>query len=715
MDPFSNLVDQLLDPSGTQHEITSYAVLIMSGIFVLAIFLRLVRRAPLFTGQAATLLTSVGILGTFLGIVIGLQGVDLSNTATEASVRTLLGGMTLAFTSSLVGMAFSIAYKIMLTIPPLAQKSQNSENQNREVLFLLHKTAAASDEQTKALASIAKAIGATEHSGTAELLVSMKDMLDERMKTLVNTAVSQQRQTAQLNDSMDRLVQSLVEDDAQSLTGQMRGLRNELGDRHRQQNAAMMEIIDASIVQKAEQQAQTEALTKVYESQTTLVDIQQSTAEKLVNAMSELATLGRQHSETNKIQLTLQELIAETVKRDLPAINETLAQIFAKQTTQLSVQQESAETSRQGNENLSNRLDALGQTIESPLVALVSHQETQNNQLESQIDHLRKLIENSLDHKQQLNDAWNAADGHLNAIKVLLERSPTEGLIDALKTTIREFNEHISEQFGDNFAQLNTAVGNLLEWQENYRIQMKDMREQFDNSVAAMNLVSVGVGTVGENIEQIHRHTEQIPEHMQHLGQVVQTNQSQVSILESHLSAFAETRDRAVEALPKISEAVDISVKGMVSASDSLTSAANDSATALKTATGELHETISSGAQDLKVAFTHSLDGYVKATQTVNETAQGVSERTQAEAIRLFDHLQETIKSAHEDSARSNHDLIREQFEHMVKVRQEEVEAVMSEMAAALTQVTGRFTNDYSKLVNAMGEIVQQAANDANR
>ena len=59
-----------------------------------------------------TVLTSIGVLGTFLGIVIGLAGVeakiDGNLDATFDAVTSLLGGMDVAFRTSIVGMFFSI-------------------------------------------------------------------------------------------------------------------------------------------------------------------------------------------------------------------------------------------------------------------------------------------------------------------------------------------------------------------------------------------------------------------------------------------------------------------------------------------------------------------------------------------------------------------------------------------------------------------------------
>ena len=51
-----------------------------------------------------------------------------------------------------------------------------------------------------------------------------------------------------------------------------------------------------------------------------------------------------------------------------------------------------------------------------------------------------------------------------------------------MKGVIREFNEKISEQFGDNFKQLNEAVGRLLEWQENYRTQIEQTQTEIEKT-----------------------------------------------------------------------------------------------------------------------------------------------------------------------------------------------------------------------------------------
>lgn len=65
-----------------------------------------------YAQYAPTLLTTIGIFGTFLGITIGLLQFDPTSMETiDASMPALLGGMKLAFLTSIFGMGSSVVVK----------------------------------------------------------------------------------------------------------------------------------------------------------------------------------------------------------------------------------------------------------------------------------------------------------------------------------------------------------------------------------------------------------------------------------------------------------------------------------------------------------------------------------------------------------------------------------------------------------------------------
>lgn len=60
---------------------------------------------------AAGILVGIGVLGTFIGLTIGIAGIDLENL--KPGIRTLLGGMQTAFLTSVVGMILSSFYTFL--------------------------------------------------------------------------------------------------------------------------------------------------------------------------------------------------------------------------------------------------------------------------------------------------------------------------------------------------------------------------------------------------------------------------------------------------------------------------------------------------------------------------------------------------------------------------------------------------------------------------
>ena len=66
-----------------------------------------------YVEYAPSLVTSMGLFGTFFGIFIGLLQFDPKNI--DGSIQQLLNGLQTAFVTSILGMAFAILFKIQQT------------------------------------------------------------------------------------------------------------------------------------------------------------------------------------------------------------------------------------------------------------------------------------------------------------------------------------------------------------------------------------------------------------------------------------------------------------------------------------------------------------------------------------------------------------------------------------------------------------------------
>lgn len=64
-------------------------------------------------------------------------------------------------------------------------------------------------------------------------------------------------------------------------------------------------------------------------------------------------------------------------------------------------------------------------------------------------------------------------------------------MLGALELVVRDFNNNLTTQFGDNFKQLNEAVKNMIVWQENYKTHISESEQSLNNVLLELKQVSL--------------------------------------------------------------------------------------------------------------------------------------------------------------------------------------------------------------------------------
>ena len=121
----------------------------------------------------------------------------------------------------------------------------------------------------------------------------------------------------------------------------------------------------------------------------------------------------------------------------------------------------------------------------------------------------------------------------------------TQALIEALEEVMRDFNTKINEQFGDNFRQLNEAVGRINDWQEQYRQQMNELAAQFRIAAESVEQSRQSLAIIADRSDAIVSSAEQ-------LDPILRALQHQIGQLDTHLEAFSTLAENAGSAFPII-------------------------------------------------------------------------------------------------------------------------------------------------------------------
>jgi len=155
---------------------------------------------------------SIGVLGTFVGILIALNNFDVSNI--EKSLPQILEGMKIAFVTSVVGMGLSILLSIIYKLNSnkelnyLEQMLQNQqqiiEQHNKEIEILQNFASNNTDEFVKGLSKLIENF----NSDMVEQFGENFAKLDKSVEKMVVWQDNYKKQLELLEEEIDKLTSS---------------------------------------------------------------------------------------------------------------------------------------------------------------------------------------------------------------------------------------------------------------------------------------------------------------------------------------------------------------------------------------------------------------------------------------------------------------------------------------------------------------------------
>lgn len=270
-----------------------------------------------------------------------------------------------------------------------------------------------------------------------------------------------------------------------------------------------------------------------------------------------------------------------------------------------------------------------------------------------------------------------------------------KAIIEALEQVIRDFNQNLTEQFGENFKQLNEAVASLVTWQDNYRQHIEALEARLENAVSAVQASQ-------EALASVQQHSERIPEAIRPLEAVLSSLDAQTQQLGSHLESLAALRDKAIEAFPIIETNLKKITTDLTSSVDETVSRSQKAlqeAEATQARLSDGHEAFLRDANDARDRFSAEL-----ANATKEMSAQSAKSFAQhGELIEAS--ARETKKQIGESWAQSV-EKMNEQFSTFDNQMQQEVTRALELLGQNLASVSEKLVADYTPLTDKLRALV---------
>jgi len=238
----------------------------------------------------------------------------------------------------------------------------------------------------------------------------------------------------------------------------------------------------------------------------------------------------------------------------------------------------------------------------------------------------------------------------------------TKALIEALESVMRDFNAKINEQFGDNFKQLNEAVGRINDWQEQYRQQMDELAVEF-------RIAAESIEKSRQSLESIAERSDTIVSSAEKIDPILQTIQQQIQLMNDRLEAFSALADNASNAFPIIENRLN-------QLTDNFTQVVAENIDNSQTSMERQREALTNQAQQLETMVTDTNRRLNTETERIfRESTAGMTQQIQLLDTALQEELTKSIES----------------------------------LGSQLASLSRRFVDDYSPLTDQLRNVVRIA------
>ena len=205
----------------------------------------------------------------------------------------------------------------------------------------------------------------------------------------------------------------------------------------------------------------------------------------------------------------------------------------------------------------------------------------------------------------------------------------SKAFIEALNSTIRDFNEKIQEQFGENFKQLNIAVGKLLEWQDHYKNTVIEVTEN-------QRTIFKGIEQAKTSLASMADHGNSIKDSAVALGDILVTIDSYQKELEISLKDLASIGDEAKKLVPNIKSLVEETNVGISKTCENTNKELNENAVKAIDEATKYYESV---GKQLEEKSTAAIDEATKYYESVGKQLEEKSSTAIDEAAQFYENV----------------------------------------------------------------------------
>ena len=610
-------------------ELFSWLLLV---IFLAAVVLAALGRGKSFTSYAPNFMTSLGILGTFAGIVIGLMHFDTGNI--DASIPVLLEGLKTAFITSVCGLVGAVLFTLLNTL--LFTRKKNGQE-------------------------------LVAASATPEMIYSSLEAQRKLMETQ-NQSLEQNRATLAL------MQKGLTGDEEGSLIGQFKLLRADmsalsglstLGTLTEQLNYQKQGSFAHIMLQLHNRQFKTTEEIKTHNEAMAqhLLEVKQALASTEENTLLGQLQLLRQHSDNlYKEFLQLTEFYTNHTQQFDERLFKELAEFadMMSRSATGAIIEALEQVIKDFNKNLTEQFGDNFKALDASVKKLVDWQESYRTQVEQMGEQYQQSVDSLVSTRESVAGIWQECQNIPQAMNELREiidvnqrqiqelarhleafvamRDKAIEAVPTIQQQVQQVTDNLSEASSNMRERLLSTSQELLQGSNEMKVALTEGAEHFRNSVTTTQQSFNELSNVVKNT------SEAVAQTLQDTSREVDNNAR--NTLQTMQSATQEVQTLATQLTTSSQQAVDEFKRVSSSLSEELSRNLNNSQSTfegvMRDAAQSTHDTVNRQLEQIEQATAREIQ---RAMQEMANHLTNITQRFVDDYQTMVDAMERVVNS----------------------------------------------------------------------
>lgn len=304
--------------------------------------------------------------------------------------------------------------------------------------------------------------------------------------------------------------------------------------------------------------------------------------------------------------------------------------------------------------------------------------------------------------RSHVGDKLDILNNSFGDFAKLQAENNTKALVEAIREVIGDFNTKLNEQFGENFKELNHAVGDLVNWQENYKETVEKSHEQFQKATTAIE-------TSKNMLESIEKQYDSNMKINEDVKDSIGALKEEGLALNAYLESFNAMANNAKDVFPTIENNINKLTQGFAEKVDysitSVTKYVESNHDSAKQVIEGFNESINNSLNVMQNSIENSNSAIQDSSNQMNQVIKDSVEDVTTNLTNSFSDAMNNISQIQQKIGENMENTILQ----IDEAHRQELENSLQSLGIQLASLSKRFVDDYSKVTASMSNLIVRA------